>query len=146
MIPLDMFVKGREKIALALCLLWVIVATASFYLIEFTGTFGQDLYRGQETFWMMIVCSLLLLILGLVIFFGQIRILPLFIFFSKEDLSRYNVRKISFLMGILVVALSYALTFVTIGRFAFLITIIICIAIIIGVFFTIASKRFETNT
>ena len=79
-----MFVKEREKAALILCLLWVAVATVSFYFIEFTGIFGQDLFRGQETFWFMIVFSLLLLILGLVIFFGQIKIFPHLCSFQKK--------------------------------------------------------------
>ena len=140
-----MFIKERKKIALVLCLLWAVVASTSFYFIEFTGTFGQDLYRGQETFWMMIMFSLLVLILGLVIFFGQIRTISPFIFFSKEDLLRYNVRKISFLLGILVVVLSYVFTFATIGGFAFWIVMINAAAIAVGTFFTLVSKRFEAN-
>ena len=94
---------------------------------------------------MMIMFSLLVLILGLVIFFGQIRTISPFIFFSKEDLLRYNVRKISFLLGILVVVLSYVFTFATIGGFAFWIVMINAAAIAVGTFFTLVSKRFEAN-
>jgi hypothetical protein len=140
-----MFVKERRKATLILCLLWAAVAIASFYLIEFTGTFEQDMFRGQETFWFMIVFSLLILILGLVIFFGQIKFFFPFIFFSKEDLLKYNVEKISFLLGILMVALSYVFTFITIGGLVFWIALIIALAIEVGALYAAASKKFEAN-
>jgi uncharacterized RDD family membrane protein YckC len=141
-----MLIRGREKAALILCLLWVIVAVASFYFIEFAGTFEQDLFRGQKTFWIMIIFSLLILILGLVIFFGKISIIFPYIFLSEEDLSGYNVGKISFLLGILMVALSYVFTFVTIGKFAFWMALFIAAAIAVGAFYTLVSKKFEANT
>jgi len=140
-----MFVKERKKAALILCMLWAIVAAVSFYLIEFTEILGQDLFRGQETFWFMIVCSLLIFILGLVIFFGQIKIFFPFIFFSKEDMLRYNVEKISFLLGILMVVTSYVLVFVIIGIFMLLVVLPIILAIEILSLYASASKKFEAK-
>ena len=140
-----MFIKERRKVALFLCLLWVVIAAVSFYLIEFTGIFDQDLFRGQGTSWMGILFSLLILILGLVIFFGQIRILFPFIFFSKEDLSAYNIEKISSFLGILMIVFSYVMTFATIGGVAFWMLLIIAVAIEVLALYTSASKKFESN-
>ena len=128
-----------------LCLIWTVVAVASFYFIEFTGTFEQDLFREQSTFWIMILFSLSILIMGLTIFFGFIKILFPFIFFSEKDLLRYNVRKISFLLGILTISLSYVFTFATIGGLVFWMLLIIAVAIEVGALYTSASKRFEIN-
>ena len=142
----DVFIRERKRTALVLCLFWSIVVALSFYFIEYTGTFEQDLFHGQETFWAMIAVSLLILVLGLVIFFGNIGMLFPFAFFSEKDMLQYNIEKISLLMGILMILMSYALTFATIGGIAFLILLVIAVAITVGGLYTVASKRFEAGT
>ena len=130
---------------MVLCLLWVVTAEAAFYLIEFSGILGQDLFMGQGTFWILIFVSLIFMALGLVIFFGQIGILFPFIFFSEEDMSEYNVEKISFILGILMVALSCMLTFVAASVFTLLILIPLAAALEILAFYTAAADRFKAN-
>ena len=56
---------------------------------------------------------------------------------------RYNVEKISFLLGILMVVTSYVLAFVTIGVFMLLVVLPIILAIEILSLYASASKKFE---
>ena len=66
-------------------------------------------------------------------------------FFSKEDLLKNNVEKISFLLGILMVALSYVFAFITIGGFVFWIALVIALSIEVGALYAAASRKFETE-
>ncbi|MDR0778569.1 MAG: hypothetical protein LBE48_03925 [Methanomassiliicoccaceae archaeon] len=130
---------GRRRLALILSLLWAITAAVAFCLLEI---FERDL------FWGTTFVSLFLLVIGVVTLFGNVRFFFPFTFLSKEDLSAYNIEKISFLLGILTVALSYASIFVALG--GFLILMLVCVPVAAAVeilsLYCSAANRFRADT
>ena len=132
-----MVVKGRERVALVLCLLWAIVVATAFIISE---TYGLNLY------WYTVLISLLLLIAGLAVLFGLIQLFFPFIFLPKEDLSVYNVEKISFVLGVPMAAVSCVIIFISMSVFVIWAIVGIAIAIEIGGIYVSVAKRFRADT
>jgi hypothetical protein len=135
-----MIVKGRGRHALILSTLWALAAAASFYLTEPSEAYLED------ALWVMTLISLLLFIIGLAAFFGKIRVFFPYMLLSKKDLSVYNIKKISFILGLLMISVSYMAAFFITGGISVLV-MIICLAVIleIGTFYTFVSKRFRAD-
>ena len=81
---------------------------------------------GQDPDWILVLILSLVMLLGLAVFLGEVRIYFPFIFMEKEDLSAYNVEKISFVLGILMIAASYPLVFMTMGGLTMV--LVVCVA------------------
>jgi len=136
---LHMGAKGRGRVALAIGALWAAWVVASFY-------FFSEI-QGQNMFWFDVFVSLLLMIGGLAVFFGHVRIFFPFIFMSKEELSQYNMERVSFTLGILIAFISYPLIFLTMGGFIIALAIV-CVAVMaieVGVFYVSAAKKFRVS-
>jgi len=135
-------------IALALCLLWVTAAVASFYFLS--EVYKQDTFSGRD-FFVIALLSLLLLIVGLVAFFGRIRVFfllsyPAVVLHSAIDSSKYNIEKASFVLGILTAAFSYVFFIALMGGWMVIAAFIIALTVfVIGVIYVFVSKRFRTE-
>jgi hypothetical protein len=134
--------KERWMVALALCLLWIIAAILSNNLIP-------DTY-GQIDFIIIALFSLILFIVGMVAFFGRIRVFfllsyPAILFYSEIDTSKYNIEKASFVLGILTAVFSYVLLFILLGNLMMAIMIIVTVAFVIGLIYVFVAKRFKAE-
>ena len=95
-----MIIKGRAKTAMIMCLSWAITVAVSLYLIS-------EMY-GQDPIWFFVLFSLFVMICGLIAYLGNLWIVcfPLFLLL-EESLERRDVKKISSILGILFVVMSY---------------------------------------
>ena len=134
-----MFIKERWRIAFALGLLWAMCIAISFYLIPDMS--GKNLLPGYA------ITSLFFICFGLIALFGEVRIFFPFIFMSKEDLLEYNVERISYALGVLTMAMAYAIIFLTLFSFEVGLVLIFAIAIIIEVvpIYASAAERFKAD-
>ena len=104
---------------------------------------------GQDWDKIGMVVSPPLMIVGLIMFFGEIRLTVPYIFYSKEELSKsYDVEKISFVLGITVIGTSYPFIFAHMYSFALTWIIIGAVLILIEfmAIYTAVAKRFKANT
>jgi len=133
-----MAVKGRTGGALVLCLLWAMTAWAVYYLISET--------IGQSFFWLFVLISLFLLAVGVATFLGYVKalfILSPFSIMLFMDLSKYDLEKASFVLGIMAAAFSYSIFLMPLGAHWWFFVVAVT-AFVIGVFYVFASKRFKT--
>jgi len=140
--------KKRLIVALALCLLWATATVASFYFLS--EVYRPDTFSRGD-FLVVVLLSLLFLIIGLVAFFGRIRVFfllsfPAVLFYSEIDTSKYNVEKASFVLGIMTTAFScvFFLLFIS-GWMAMVAFCFAITALIIGVIYVFVAKRFRTD-
>ncbi|MDR3074512.1 MAG: hypothetical protein LBU30_00540 [Candidatus Methanoplasma sp.] len=131
-----MVAKGQKRTALVLGLVWAAMAAIAYTISEI---YGLNLY------WYTPFYSLLLILAGLIISFGHIRIFFPFIFMSTEDLSGYNVEKIASVLGILIAVLSYLLLFISMNAFVLWMIIIVCITVEILATYASVAKRFKAD-
>jgi len=143
-----MLIKGRWRAALILCLLWAIALATSFYLVS--EAYGREASSGQD-FWIIALFSLFILLIGMVAFFGRIRVFfflsyPLILVASEIDTSKYDIEKASFALGILTATLSYVFLFIPIGGLIVVVALCVtAIAFVIGIIYVFAAKRFRAD-
>ena len=132
-------IAGRVRYALILCLFWAVLVIISFHFASET--------RRDDEFWGLIATSSALMIVGLIMFFGEIRLVVPYIFMSKEELSEYNVEKVSFVLGITAAAISYPFIFA--DRYGFGTVMMMAFAAVILIeaitIYTAAAERFKAD-
>ena len=138
---LHMVVEGQRKTALILSLFWA-MAMATAYL--FHEMYGLNLY------WYTVVSSLLLLIIGLSLSYGRGEFILFLTFFpiimTKECLYRYNVEKVSLVIGTFMVAMSCAFLFISMDSVVAWVILSIAIAYVFACIYVLISKRFRAYT
>ena len=130
-----MGVRRQRRVALILAF-WAIAIVTALLLYD---VYGLDLY------WYTILLSLLFMIAGQIISFGQIRIFFPFILFSKEDMSKYDVERISFFLGALTAILSCTILFISMSTSVLWIIVGVAIAIEGGAIYFSVAKRFRAD-
>jgi hypothetical protein len=128
------YLKERWKGAIVLSLLWVVVTGVMF-------CFFRDTYPGEIEG--SILLSLLLMVLGLIVYLGGYMLLAGFNMMPKEQLARYRMDRITFFMGVFLVLTSLIVFVMT---FYFFFGVIFIAAVVIIVIYINISKRFRAET
>lgn len=133
---LCMIIEGRKRISLGIVLLWAAIAAMSYFISD----------THDSGYWIIILLSLLVLAWGLAVFlFGKIGLLFPYCFLSDEDMREYNVEKISFTLGILMMTFACMFPFLLVSFLVLIAMVCVGIPLEIWGLYTIASNKYRAD-
>ena len=120
----------KEKLngALVMGLLWVAVTVASYFV-------RSPPLDGLWLFLIILLTSLLCVVLGLMAYLGDVRVLAGYNMMTEQEQSRYNMDKITLYIGMLCVLLSYAFFLIFLSWILFTIAILALTIVTVAVAF-----------
>jgi len=134
-----MIKKERLIGALVMGLLWVAVAAAPFFIHSSPSD-------KLGVFLLILFISLLCLVLGLIAYLGDVRVIAGFNMMTEKERSHYNINRVTFFIGILCVAMSYAFFLIYLSGILFTIVIVALTAVtIVFAFYVGVGKRFRAD-
>ena len=132
-----MIKKERLNGALVMGLLWVVIAVGTYF-------FRSPPLDNVWLFVILLLTSLLCVVLGLMAYLGDVRVIAGYNMMTERERTRYNIDKITLYLGALCVVVSYALFLIFLSLILFLIAVLALTVVMIAIAFgygTGSSKR-----
>jgi len=129
-----MIKKERQNGALLMGLFWVVIAIGSYFI------------RGptQEETWLFLILlltSLLCVVLGLMAYLGDVRVIAGYNMMTEMERTRYNIDKITLYLGALCVVVSYALFLALLSWVLFSIAVLALTVVMIAIAFGYGTRN-----